>query len=325
MLMVKKVILALVVIFSATGFRELEAQKDTLALLKESPVWLIPSPVLNYKRLALFTGTAAVAYTGTLVGLNNLWYADYARSSFHFFDDSGEWLQIDKCGHGTTAYLEAFYIMHILRWSGVQQKPAAIYAGLTAFMLQNTIEAFDGTSAEWGASATDIAANFAGAAIMTSQELIWKEQRIRLKILPHSQSYPAGELQQRAEELFGTTVSRNFLKDYNAMNYWLSINPASFNKNQLRLKWLNIAVGYGAGGMYGGYDNVWYDEAGVYHDRTDIERYRRFFLSLDVDFSKIKTRSRYMKAFLGLLNMVKFPAPGLEFNSKGEFKFHPLM
>ncbi len=320
-----KASLALVLIISVAGYQKLVAQNDSLPSMKDSPSWLVPSPTLNKNRLALFTGTGVAAYSATLVGLNNLWYADFPRSSFHFFDDSKEWLQIDKCGHASTAYLESFYIMHILRWSGVERKPAAIYAGLTAFMLQNTIEYFDGRSAEWGASATDIAANFTGAAFMTTQELLWQEQRMRLKILPHHQSYPAGELQIRAEQLFGTTVSRKFLKDYNAMNYWLSINPASFNKKQQYVKWLNVAIGYGAGGMYGGFGNEWYDDNEVFHDRSDIERYRKFFLSLDVDFSKIKTRSRTLKAVFGLLNIVKVPAPAIEFNTKGKVLFHPLM
>jgi hypothetical protein len=321
----QRVILAFVILFSAHGFQKLEAQKDTSIVLKDTPAWLVPSPVLNKTRLALFTGTAAAAYTATLVGLNNYWYVDYPKSSFHFFDDRGEWLQIDKCGHTTTAYLEAYYLMHILRWTGVKPKPAAIYAGMTAFMLQNTIEFFDGFSAEWGASWSDIAANFTGAAFMTTQELVWHEQKMRLKVLRHPQSYTPGELQDRADQLFGRASTERILKDYNAMNYWLSINPASFNKNQRHVKWLNVALGYGAGDMYGGYENVWTDEAGVYHDRTDIERYRRFYLSLDVDFSKIKTRSRTLKAFLGLLNIIKVPAPGIEFNTKGEVKFHPLM
>ena len=109
------------------------------------------------------------------------------------------------------------------------------------------------------------------------------------------------------------------------MNTWMSINPASFIKSQRRLRWLNLAIGYGAGGMYGGYSNTWNDDAGIVHDRQDIKRYRKLFLSLDVDFSKIKTRSRTMKAFLGILNIVKIPAPTVEFNTKGQILFHPLM
>jgi hypothetical protein len=44
-----------------------------------------------------------------------------------------------------------------------------------------------------------------------------------------------------------------------------------------------------------------------------------------VDFSKIKTRSRVLKVVFGALNIVKVPAPTLEFNTKGQVLFHPLM
>lgn len=322
---IRFLITGLISILSITGIQKIQAQNDSLPVLKNSPAWIVPSPELNKQRLALVTGTIGVGYTATLFGLNNLWYADYPRSAFHLFNDSGEWLQIDKAGHTVTPYLEAYYLMHILRWCGLEHNKSAIYAGLTAFMLQNTIEVFDGFSAEWGASLTDVAANFTGAALMTSQELMWGEQRIRMKVLPHFQKYPEGELKERAVQLYGSSLVTRFLKDYNSTNIWLSINPASFNHKQQRLQWLNVAVGYGAGGMYGGFENTWYDEEGNYHDRTDIPRYRRFYLSLDVDFSKIKTRSRTLKAVFEVLNIVKVPAPAIEFNSKGRVVFHPLM
>ena len=315
----------MILIFSPCTLKNLNAQTDSLPALFAGPAWLVPAPELNKQRLTLFTTTVAVGYTATLIGLNYLWYADYPRSAFHTFNDIEEWQQIDKAGHSVTPYLEAFYIMHVMRWTGIGHKKAAVYAGLTAFMLQNTIEAFDGFSAGWGASLSDVAANFVGSAVMTSQELVWGEQRIRLKFLPHFESYPAGELKQRAEQLYGSSLIVRTLKDYNSLNVWASINPASFNKNQRHVRWLNVAIGYGAGGMYGGFGNTWYDENGIYHDRTDVPRYRKVFLSLDVDFSKIKTRSRTMKAFLGVLNIVKVPAPTLEFNTKGQVIFHPLM
>lgn len=321
----RRAILLLIVLVCAVHGLSVYAQQYTLNELSGKPKWLVPSDTLNKSRLWLFTGTATAGYATALVGLNYLWYADFPRSSFHFFDDSGEWQQIDKAGHTVTPYLEAFYIMNVLRWAGVKHKPAAVYAGITAFMLQNTIEVFDGFSTEWGASLSDVTANFVGAGLMTSQELLWGEQRIRLKILPYFQSYPEGELRQRAEQLYGSSLFVRLIKDYNSLNTWVSINPYSFNKSQKRLKWLNIAIGYGAGGMYGGYQNTWYDNDGHYHDRTDIERYRKFMLSVDVDFSKIKTRSRVLKVVFSALNIVKVPAPTLEFNTKGQVLFHPLM
>jgi hypothetical protein len=116
------------------------------------------------------------------------------------------------------------------------------------------------------------------------------------------------------------------LKDYNGQTYWLSVNPWSFAKKSKFPKWLNIAVGYGAGGMLGGYTNTWTDpETNAAHSRTDITRYRQFYLSPDIDLSKITIKGKTPN-ILRLLNglKIKFPLPTLEYNTKGEFKMHAV-
>ena len=40
----------------------------------------------------------------SLVGINEVWYKNYARSDFHFFDDLKEWNGMDKIGHACTSY-----------------------------------------------------------------------------------------------------------------------------------------------------------------------------------------------------------------------------
>ena len=40
----------------------------------------------------------------SLVGINEVWYKNYARSDFHFFDDFKEWNGMDKVGHACTSY-----------------------------------------------------------------------------------------------------------------------------------------------------------------------------------------------------------------------------
>jgi hypothetical protein len=313
-----------IVLLLMTGIFHTEINSQTITSLNNHPEWLIPSDSLNKNRFILFTSSTAVTYGAAIYGLNNLWYADFPRGSFKWINDIREWKQVDKAGHMVTPYLEARYLMEMMQWTGLDRKKAAIYAGLAAFMFQNTIEVFDGFSAEWGASASDVGANFLGAALMTSQELIWGEQRMMLKILPVYVNYADDVLKERADFLFGSSYIYRFIKDYNSINVWLSINPSSFNGSQKRFKWLNIAFGYGAGGMFGGYENTWTDSKGVFHDRSDIIRYRRFMLSLDVDFTKIQTRSRYLKTIFSLLNIVKVPAPAIEFNTKGQVLFHPL-
>lgn len=316
----KKFSLAIfLVLFGYTVFSQ---QTSRLA---QNPVWLHPADSLQQMRLRYTVAGLSIGYGATLLGLSELWYKGYPRSSFHFLDDAREWQQVDKAGHTVTAYLEARYFSQMFRWTGMPQRNAALWGGFVAFMAQNTIEVFDGFSAHWGASPSDVVANLLGAAAMTSQELLWQEQRILLKVMPHFVSYPEAELQQRADDLYGKTALQRFIKDYNAINVWLSINPASFFPQQKKARWLNVAIGYGAGGMFGGYKNEWYDRDGVYHNREDVVRYRKFFLSLDVDFHRIPTRSPYLRMLFDVLNIVKVPAPAIEWNTKGQILFHPLL
>jgi len=156
-----------------------------------------------------------------------------------------------------------------------------------------------------------------------SQNMAWGEQRIQLKMSLHLVDYPRGDLRNRANELFGTSVFEKILKDYNNINFWLSINPARFNPNQKRAKWLSVAVGYGAGNLYGGFENKWTDKQGNVYDYSSVKRYRKFFISLDYDLTQIKARTRFGRMVLGALNWIKLPAPAIEFNTLGQVVFHP--
>src|ERR1035438_10237615 len=61
----------------------------------------------NAKILGVSLGGAAL-YGGSLIVLNQYWYANYPKSKFHFFNDNAEWQQMDKCGHFFTSYYEGF-------------------------------------------------------------------------------------------------------------------------------------------------------------------------------------------------------------------------
>ena len=282
-----------------------------------------PADSLDKNRLIAVTTTMGAAYIGSMVGLNYLWYKDYPRSSFQFFNDNKEWNQMDKAGHMQTAYFQSLWSMKALEWSGVEKKKAAWYGAAMGFVFQSTIEVLDGFSEKWGASPGDIAANAAGSLTMVSQELLWGEQRISLKYSMHSYNYPSGIAEERARALYGNSFIERMLKDYNGQAYWMSFNTASFFRGQKRMKWLNVALGYGSGGMYGGFQNSWIDNDGntvVFPE----ERYRQFFLSLDADLTKIPVKRKGFKPLLYILNVFKMPAPAIEINTKGQILFHPV-
>jgi hypothetical protein len=279
---------------------DLSAQTDSLKV-----------PSLNKNRIALVAGTEAGLYTGSLIGLNELWYKHYPRTSFHFFNDNREWLQMDKIGHVTTAYYVGRIGIDLFKWGGMERKKAIWFGGMLGWVYQSTIEVLDGYSTEWGFSTGDFAANTGGSLLVIAQELIWDEQRIVLKY-----SFQQSRYARYRPNVLGSNLQENLLKDYNGQTYWLSVNPASFlHGSNCFPKWLNIAVGYGADGMIGGYANpMLTDENG---NSIYFERYRQFYLSLDVDLTRIKTRSLFLKTLFNSLGFIKIPAPALEFSRHG--------
>ncbi|MDY7393734.1 DUF2279 domain-containing protein [Aureibaculum sp. 2210JD6-5] len=273
------------------------------------------SDSLNIKRRNTVYITEAAAASLTLVGMHQLWYANYDSSSFHTINDSNDWLQMDKVGHAMGAYYVGKVGMDLLDWAGESKKNQLIYGATLGFGFLSAVEIFDGFSKEWGFSPSDILANASGAGLLIGQELLWNEQRILMKYSFHTTKYA-----EQRPELLGESFLEQTLKDYNGQTYWLSANIWSFAKESRFPKWLNVAVGYGADGMISGSDD--------YLIQTSLnvrpERIRQFYLSLDVDLTKIKTESKFIKTLFSTINFIKIPAPTLEISSQGKAKFHPM-
>jgi hypothetical protein len=181
------------------------------------------------------------------------------------------------------------------------------------------IELLDAHSAGWGWSWGDMAANVIGTGLFTWQELAWKKQRIQYKFSVHANQYSEPELKQRADELFGRNWSEKVLEDYNAQTYWLSLNIKSFFPKTKLPAWLNLAVGYGAGNLYGAYINMDTEEPSRF-DRRDLPRKSQIYLAPDIDFTKIPVKSKFLKTTFFFLNAFKCPAPSLMADSKGKLK-----
>ena len=268
--------------------------------------FLTPSDSLNRPRLNTIVLSEASIGAITLLGLNQLWYADFERSKFHTINDNSAWLQMDKLGHVFTSYQLGKYGSHLLNWSGVSERDQLFYGATLGFSFLTAVEVLDGYSKEWGFSWGDILANGSGTGLYIGQELLWKEQRIALKYSFHQTKYA----KQRPDKL-GETYLEQTLKDYNGQTYWLSANLHSFFKESKIPKWLNVAVGYGAEGMLTGTKDV--DNQVL----TSNERYRQYFLSFDLNLSKISTNSKLLRSILDVFNVIKIPFPTLEFNKKG--------
>jgi hypothetical protein len=280
-------------------------------------------PSLHRDRAWVVGGTQAALWTGTLIVLNEAWYKNYPKEPFHFFNDWPEWQQQDKLGHAWTTYQVSRVSSDLWRWAGLPNNKAAWIGGLSSIAYLSIIEVLDGFSAEWGFSTGDMTMNILGAALYTGQQIGWRDQKFQLKLSYRPYPYLPGD-EPRADELFGTGAAERLLKDYNGQTYWLSFSPASFSRKSWWPAWLNLAVGHNARLMLGGRENTWTDENGNMIDRTDAERYRRFFLSLDLDLTRIPTKSKALKTVFSVLSVLKFPAPAIELDSKGRLRGHWL-
>ena len=273
--------------------------------------FLTPSDSINKPRQSGVYIGESVALGATLIGLNQIWYKDYPQSNFHFFNDNDQWLQIDKVGHLYSSYHLGRAGAELLQWSGASQKEQLLYGASVGFAFLTVVEVFDGFSQEWGASTGDIIANATGTTLYVSQELLWKEQRITPKFFFHQTKFA----KQRPETL-GKSLNEQLLKDYNGQTYWLSFNIHSFTKDSLIPKWLNLAIGYGGENMlYGSRSEAL--QNGIFQ-----QEYRQFYLSLDIDLTKIATKSHFMKTIFSVFNTIKIPAPTLQYNDYNGLKAH---
>jgi hypothetical protein len=182
---------------------------------------------------------------------------------------------------------------------------------------QTVIETLDGFSAGWGWSWGDFGANILGSGTLIAQELAWDDQRIKIKFSFHRKNYGDATLNDRSDVLFGKSFAERSLKDYNGQTYWASANLKSFFPQSKLPAWFSVAIGYGAEGMFGARENTAKDKDGnIIFNRTDIPRYRQWYIAPDIDLSKIKTKSKLVNFIFTTLSAFKFPMPALMLSKK---------
>ena len=256
------------------------------------------------KQNAVIIGSSG-AYTVSLVVLTAAWYSQSDRQSFRFFNDAREWKQMDKLGHTFSAFQISAISSATWQWSGMSKQKSDRIGALTSFGIMSSIEILYGFSAGYGASVSDVVANAVGTGLYWGQQALWNETRIYPKF-----SFQRTHYAPLRPAVLGNGLAEEILKDYNGQTQWLSVDMDKFMRFP---KWLNLAVGYGAEGMI--YAN---DESNIQAGYTP---YRKLFISLDFDLTAFKSRNKTLNTLIFIVNMVRLPAPALEF-SKGKTKGH---
>lgn len=262
------------------------------------------------KRKKQVSAIAAGGYGLTMLYLGTAWYGQEELGAFHFFDDSHQWQQMDKIGHIYGGYHCSRFLIDLYKWSGSEKKEALIIGGIGGLVAMNSIEVFDGFSEAWGASLYDVGANVIGSSLAVTNQALWNENRIQLKVGYRKSHYAGVDSLQR---LLGSNPAEWFLKDYNGQTLWMSFRVHSFlpegKFKQAYPRWLNLAVGYGAEGLIGEYD----DPGRAYRSRE----FRQYYLALDIDLSNIRTRSGFLNSAFSVLSLIRIPLPALRLDKNG--------
>ncbi len=271
---------------------------------------------LNKARLRTVIITETSFYLAGNAYLQFIWYKGHDRAKFHFYNDNKGYLQMDKCGHAFSAYQYSRKGYEALRWAGLSKKKSLIYGGPLGLVLQTPIEIFDGLYEGYGFSKGDMLANTFGSALFTAQQAIWDDQIVKMKFSYSPSGYP-----KYHPYYLGASPVESFFLDYNAHTYWFSANANKITGIKKLPNWMNVAIGYSANGMIGEFENpLYYNYKPIPH----LERYRQWFFSLDIDLSKIKTKSKFLKSLLRQVNSLKIPFPALEYNRIDKFRFRPF-
>lgn len=260
------------------------------------------SDSLNKGRFWGVNAAVGGLWTGSMVGLSQVWYTN-EKTTWHSFDDSRNWMQMDKVGHFYTANKISTLTGDLYHWSGLSNKSSAWIGFGVGMGYQLTLEMLDAYSPEWGFSWSDVGANTMGSILYLGQQLGWEEQRILLKFSTHPSPYA-----HYRPEILGSNFAERLLKDYNGQTYWLSISPGTFGQNSFP-KWLCFSLGYSIDQkLVGDLDYFDYQENG---QAAQFHAQRQFLLSLDVDFSRIPAKRPWARTLLKQLNYLKVPFPAL--------------
>lgn len=261
-----------------------------------------------YKAAAFTTGY----YATSLLVLSKTWYKGRERVPFHFYNDNRGYMQVDKLGHTFGAYVYSYIGYHYLLHAGLTRSEALTYGATLGLVLQTPIEIMDGIYEGYGFSWGDMAANTMGSALVLGQELLFNEQLIKYKF-----SYWESRYARQANGYLGTTTLNRMLDDYNGHTYWLSMPLSRLTGIEHIPSWICISAGYSANGMFGEFENITsYNGVPI----PETIRYRQYLLSLDIDWTRIPTSSRFLKTLFKGMTFIKLPFVTLEYNSKGQFK-----
>lgn len=261
----------------------------------------------NPKRFIIANTAIGSLSVGSIIGLQQLWYSNDTQEPFHFFDDSRNWLQMDKMGHAMSAYELTKTMTQAYMWTGLSRRKSMILSSSIAIGYLGAIEIMDGYSSDWGFSWSDMGANLIGPSLFLFQEKYFSTQIFQPKFSFHPTSYSAIR-----PEILGNNLAETILKDYNGQSYWISFSPGHLGVSSWP-KWLMLSLGHSIDGRLKGNSSEY----------MGYSSSREFLFSLDIDLTELNVKSKFIASLFEIINCIKLPFPTLNY-TKGQLNFSPI-
>ena len=268
---------------------------------------------ISPKKLVGVTIASAGFWGSSMYLLNNVWYANSPRSSFHTFDDHREWMQMDKVGHLFSAYHASNLLTRTYEWTGISRKKAAAIGSLATLAYLTSVEYLDGTNQTWGFSWSDQLANTLGAGISW-----WNNRCLEPSSLYFKQSYFPSPYAALRPSVLGKSQLERYLKDYNGQTYWLSFSPNRIIGTAFFPKFLLLSIGYSCDAKLEGHANEYIAANGVRYTAQ-----REFLLSLDIDFRQFHFKRKWVQRVCSVFDLIKVPLPALQLRGN-EWRWYPV-
>jgi len=251
-----------------------------------------------------FLDYAIPVYGATVFYIQFQWWWKGDPHPFHVYEE-GVWngysLGVDKVGHFYTSYAYYLSIYDMMRWGGYSDN-TSMWTGLAiASFHAVSSEVADGFS-NFGFTPADLLFNVMGLGYALAQQNEPFLQNLNFKF-----SYWPSPNRPRNQRW-------RITNDYDGHIYWLSINVHGLLPEAAKTYWprfLNLAVGYGGKNISQGLGN--------------IPKYRKFAIGLDYNLNLFSTADDTWNTVLGIVNRLRFPAPGVKRVEDGKAEVKPFL
>lgn len=241
---------------------------------------------------------AAFLGTGTAIHLyqQKAWWSNQ-RTEFHFQDDWGYALWIDKVGHAYGAMLIQHGISAGLEAANLEAEQCVWYGSLAAFSFQTFIEIEDGFGPQWGFSPGDFYGDVFGSAYPVLQYYVPFFKNIMFKA-----SYWPKDLNKTNPN---SGQKHIIVDDYHGQKFWVSARMKNLLPESIAEFWpefLMLAVGMGVKNLDGSGGGQ-----------------REFYIALDFDAETIPLYGDVWQFIKNTLNYLHLPLPGIRISPKAAF------